>query len=452
MRPSVVALTLGAGAFALLALGASKAEPDNIRIGGAAYSDWKADAPGVWRRIGPADLPAPLASEPKAERSQIAPRPEGGTPKALDGFKVETFAGGLSGPRVLRFSPNGDLFVTESNAGRIRVFHLSNGALKPAQSEIFAADLERPYGIAFFPPGPDPQFVYVGTVSKILRFPYRKGDLKASGPAEVIAGPLPTSDTGHWTRDLLFSHDGKTLYVAVGSKSNAAEGHVRPSSSEAAALEAKNGVGASSGPEFERAAVLAFDPDGSNRRIYANGLRNCSGMTLRSTSDELWCVVNERDMLGDDLPPDYASRVAPGAFYGWPWYYIGRNEDPRHAGERPDLAEKITVPDVLLQPHSAPLGIAFYEGDQFPAEFKGDAFVALHGSWNRAKRTGYKVVRLKFKDGRPTGEYQDFLTGFVVDETHVWGRPVDVVVAPDGSLLVSEDANGAIYRISYGLR
>lgn len=446
-RWSVVALTLGAGAFSLLAPGALRSETNDLRIGLAAFSDWKADAPGAWRKIAPGDLPAPLASEPKAERSQIAPRPEGAAPKTIDGFKVETFAQGLTGPRVLRFAPNGDLFVTESSAGRVRAFRLVDGAIKPAQSEIFASDLERPYGIAFYPPGPDPQYVYVGTVSKVVRFPYRKGDLKASGPAEVVAGSLPASETGHWTRDVVFSPDGKTLYVAVGSKSNVADGHVRPSPAEVAELEAKNGAGAAWGPELDRAAVLAFNPDGSNKRVYANGLRNCSGLRLRPGTDELWCVVNERDMLGDDLPPDYATRVKPGAFYGWPWYYIGRNEDPRHAGARPDLADKITIPDVLLQPHSAPLGIAFYEGDQFPADFKGDAFVALHGSWNRAKRTGYKVVRLKFKDGRPTGEYQDFLTGFVVDDAHVWGRPVDVAVAPDGSLLVSEDANGTIYRV-----
>lgn len=439
----LLSLALGASLIPLQ----SKSEPELARIGVAAFGDWRTDGPGQWRKIAPSDLPKPLASEPKAERSQIAPRPAGAAPKTADGFKVETFIEGLTGPRVLRFAPNGDLFVSESSAGRIRAFRLADGALKPSQSEIFASDLERPYGVAFYPPGPDPKYVYVGTVSKVVRFPYRKGDLKASGPAELVAGPLPTGETGHWTRDIVFSRDGKTLFVAVGSRSNVADGHVRPSPAEVAELEARNGVGAAWGPERDRAAVLAFDPDGANKRVYANGLRNCSGLQLRPNSDELWCVVNERDMLGDDLPPDYATRVAPGAFYGWPWYYIGRNEDPRHAGARHDLVDKIAVPDVLLQPHSAPLGIAFYEGDQFPAEYKGDAFVALHGSWNRAKRTGYKVVRLKFKDGRPTGEYQDFLTGFVLDDARVWGRPVDVAVAPDGSLLVSEDANGTIYRV-----
>ncbi|ULO22970.1 sorbosone dehydrogenase family protein [Methylocystis sp. SB2] len=424
----------------------SSSETVERRIGVAAFSDWHADDPGVWRKIAPDDLPRPLASEPKASRSEVVARPEGATPKTLEGFSVEAFATGLTGPRVIRVAPNGDILVAESSAGRVRVFRLADGAIKPEKSEIFASDLERPYGVAFYPPGPDPKFVYVGTVSKIVRFPYRKGDLKASGPAEVVAS-LPASETGHWTRDIAFSADGKTLFVAVGSKSNVADGHVRPSPTEVAELEARNGVGASSGPEQDRANILAFNPNGGDKRVFARGIRNCSGLQVRPNTDDLWCVVNERDMLGDDLPPDYATRVEPGAFYGWPWYYIGANPDPRHAGARPDLADKVTTPDVLLQPHSAPLGIAFYEGAQFPPEFKGDAFVALHGSWNRAKRTGYKVVRLRFKDGRPTGEYQDFLTGFVVDDARVWGRPVDVAVAPDGSLLVSEDGNGTIWRV-----
>lgn len=436
---------VAASAFAGLAFAQSQTE--KRLIGPAAFSDWRQDVPGAWRKIAPADLPAPLASEPTASRSQVSPRPDGAAPLTQEGFTAETFATGLAGPRVIRHAPNGDIFLSESIGGRIRVFRLEDGRVAPAQSEIFAADLERPYGVAFYPPGPEPRFVYVGTPTKILRFPYRNGDLKASGPAETIAA-LP-GDGGHWTRDLVFSRDGKTLYVNVGSKTNVAEGHPRPSTEEIAALEKEHGAGASSGAEFERAAVLAFDPEGKGRRTVANGLRNCSGLRLRPQSDDLWCVVNERDMLGDDLPPDYATRVKDKGFYGWPWYYIGAHEDPRHAGERPDLAGKITTPDVLFQPHSAPLGLAFYDGGQFPAEFKGDAFVALHGSWNRAERTGYKVVRLRLQDGVPTGEYQDFLTGFVIDDTRVWGRPVDVAVARDGSLLVSEDGNGTIWRVSY---
>ena len=275
--------------------------------------------------------------------------------------------------------------------------------------------LERPYGLAFYPPGPDPQWLYVSTPLQVRRYSYQNGQLKAGGAGEAVIGDLP-ADAGHWTRDLLFSADGKTLYVAVGSKSNVAEGHIRPSPEEVAALEKADGLGAGFGPEHHRADVLAFDPDGGHRSVFATGLRNCSGLGLRPDTEELWCVVNERDMLGDNLPPDYATRVKPGGFYGWPWYYIGAHEDPRHAGERPELADKVITPDVLIQPHSAPLGLTFYEGGQFPEDFKGDAFVTLHGSWNRSKRTGYKVIRLRFRDGAPTGEYEDFLTGFVLPD------------------------------------
>ena len=201
--------------------------------------------------------------------------------------------------------------------------------------------------------------------------------------------------------------------------------------------------------EEERADVLAFDADGGNRRIFASGLRNCSAEAIVPGTGALWCVVNERDGLGDDLPPDYATAVREGAFYGWPWYYIGDHEDPRLRGQRRDLAGHVTLPDVLIQPHSAPLGIAFYDATQFPPEYRGDAFVTLHGSWNRARRTGYKVIRLRFANGRPTGAYEDFLTGFVASDQAVWGRPVGIAVAHDGALLVSEDGNGTIWRIAY---
>jgi len=236
--------------------------------------------------------------------------------------------------------------------------------------------------------------------------------------------------------------------VSVGSQSNVAQGMGR-APADLAAHEKANGVGASWGNETDRAAVLAFDADGKNKRTFATGLRNCVAMALRPASDDLWCAVNERDMMGDDLPPDYATQVKPGAFYGWPWFYIGANADPRHDGARADLAGKATIPDVLIQAHSAPLGIVFYEGGMFPADYRSDAFVALHGSWNRARRTGYKIVRLRMKDGKPTGVYEDFVTGFVQSEAAVWGRPVSVTVAPDGALLFSDDAGGAIWRVSY---
>jgi glucose/arabinose dehydrogenase len=254
---------------------------------------------------------------------------------------------------------------------------------------------------------------------------------------------------GHATRDLVFSPDGLTMFVSVGSASNAGTDVPTRDIATVRAWDAAHGAGAAWGGEQERADVLAFDPDGGNRRIFATGLRNCTAEAIAPATNALWCVVNERDGLGDDLPPDYATSVRQGAFYGWPWYYVGEHEDPRLKGRRPDLASHVTVPDVLIQPHSAPLGIAFYAGDRFPDEYRGDAFVTLHGSWNRAGRTGYKVIRVRFAKGRPTGEYEDFLTGFVASDQAVWGRPVGVAVAQDGSLLVSEDGNGTIWRIAY---
>jgi glucose/arabinose dehydrogenase len=194
--------------------------------------------------------------------------------------------------------------------------------------------------------------------------------------------------------------------------------------------------------------VLAFDPDGKNQTLYATGIRNCVGLAIQPATGAPWCSTNERDGLGDDLVPDYVTSVKEGGFYGWPWYYIGSHEDPRHPGARADLKDKVTTPDVLLQAHSASLGLTFYDAGQFPAEYRGDAFAAEHGSWNRSKRTGYKVIRIRMRDGVPTGEYEDFATGFVVNDREVWGRPVGIAVARDGSLLISEDGNGTIWRVS----
>jgi glucose/arabinose dehydrogenase len=237
------------------------------------------------------------------------------------------------------------------------------------------------------------------------------------------------------------------MLVSVGSAGNDGEGMgAAPGGTEA--WSRKHALGAAWGAETDRAAVLAFDRDGKNRKIFATGIRNCVGLAIQPQSGVPWCSTNERDALGDNLVPDYVTRVRENAFYGWPWFYIGGNEDPRHVGRRPDLKDKVTVPDVLLQAHSASLGLTFYDGQNFPAEYRGDAFAAEHGSWNRSKRTGYKVVRIRLKDGVPTGEYEDFVTGFVANDSEVWGRPVGVAVARDGALLVSEDGNGTIWRIS----
>ncbi|HKT55057.1 MAG TPA: PQQ-dependent sugar dehydrogenase, partial [Caulobacteraceae bacterium] len=413
---------------------------------------WRSDAPGVTRKITPADIPPRGASPVGVALASVVDKPSGARLKAPPGFHVEAFAK-LDSPRLVRVAPNGDIFVAESEAGRIRVLRAHDGAAKPSQVAIFAAGLSQPFGIAFYPPGPNPQWVYVANANSVVRFAYRNGDLKARSAAETVVGALPPG-RGHSTRDIAFSTDGRIMLVSVGSRSNAAEDMTKKAAGETKAWQASHALGAAWGPEENRADVLAFDPDGHGQRVFAAGLRNCVTIAVEPRTGAPWCAVNERDMLGDDLPPDYVTRVRQGAFYGWPWYYIGDHQDPRHAGQRPDLAGKVMVPDVLIQPHSAPLGLAFYNATSgpaaFPADDRGQAFVALHGSWNRAKRTGYKVVRIVLKNGVPTGEYQDFLTGFVIDDRRVWGRPVGVAVAHDGALLVTDDAGDTLWRIAYG--
>lgn len=415
--------------------------PSEILKGRDAFGDWRDDRPGVWRLIRPGDLPEPYSSASASNRAGPALPDEDG-PQVPEGFHATLIASGLRSPRVVRVAPNGDLFVADSRANQIRTYRL-DGNGRVAEEAIFADGLDRPYGIALYP-ADNPQWVYVANTGNVVRFPYRAGDMKASGRPQAVIDDLPTG--GHWTRDIAFSPDGATLYLSVGSHSNVAEGMGEPP----AGWPEGQAPGAAWGAEAGRAELRAYDPDGSNGRVVATGLRNCSGLAVQPATGVPWCVVNERDGLGDDVPFDYATAVREGAFYGWPWYYIGRNQDPRHAGARQDLTDAIAVPDVLLQAHSAPLGIAFYEGGQFPAEYKGDAFVALHGSWNRGTRTGYKAVRLKFDNGVPTGAYQDFMTGFVSSDGEVWGRPVGVSVAVDGSLIVTEDGSGTIWRVTYG--
>ena len=410
------------------------------------YGDWRDDRPSVSHRIAPDDLVAPYATASKSNGPDLIRRPAGAWPSVPAGFTVKPFATGLQVPRVLRVAPNGDIFLAETGADRVLVLRASDGADRPAQSAVFASGLSQPFGIAFYPPGPRPKYVYVAATDRLVRYPYAPGAMTAQGPAETIVANLPTG--GHSTRDIAVSPDGAHLFLSIGSASNIATGMSKLGAEALRAQEAAHGIGSAWGFEQDRAAVLQLDPDGRNLHPYATGLRNCVGEAI-APGGELWCATNERDGLGDDLPPDYATRVRAGGFYGWPWFYIGAHPDPRHANERPDLAEAAIVPDVLLAPHSAPLGIAFYDGAMFPADYRGDAFVTLHGSWNRGLRTGYKVVRLRFAGGRPTGGYEDFLTGFVADADSVWGRPVGVAVAHDGALLVSEDANGTIWRISH---
>jgi glucose/arabinose dehydrogenase len=425
-----------------LSAGAVCAVHAETLTGKAAFGDWSKDKPGVVRHITADDLEAPGATPSASNAPAPVERPADALPKVPAGFKVELVASGIDNPRAIRFAPNGDLFIANSGDNEVLVLRPGAGA-KP---QVFAGGLDQPYGIGFYPPGPNPKWIYIANGGSIVRFPYKPGDLKAEGKPEVIVDKLPTG--GHWTRDLAFSPDGKTMYVAVGSSSNVAEGMSKAPEGGLSAWAKDQPLGAAWGGETGRANVLSFDPQGENRAIFATGIRNCAGLAIDPSSGAPWCAVNERDALGDNVPFDYATHVEEGAFYGWPWYYIGNHEDPRHAGARPDLAGKATIPDVLFQAHSAPLNIAFYQSDAFGPDYKGSAFVTLHGSWNRGTRTGYKVVRLIFKDGKPTGEYEDFMTGFVLSNENVWGRPVGVAVAPDGSLYVSDDGSGSIWRVS----
>jgi glucose/arabinose dehydrogenase len=422
------------------------AQGETVLQGRDAFGSWQADRPGTVRLIHPQDLPKPGASPSVANPSRVVAR-NGATPQVAPGFKIELLAEGLAGPRVLRIAPNGDIFVAETGPGRIRLLRLDEGGTKVVTNEVYASGLIRPFGMAFFPSGDNPQFLYVANTGNVVRIPYHVGDLQASAKPETVVANL-AHGSGHSTRDIVFTPDGKRMLVSVGSASNVGDGMGNPPGGLEAWSRAQ-ALGASWGYEARRAAVLAFGPDGKDGKLYATGIRNCVGLAIQPQTGLPWCSTNERDGLGDDLVPDYVTSVKEGAFYGWPWFYIGNNEDPRHAGARPDLKDKVTIPDVLLQPHSASLGMTFYQGTQFPAEYQGDAFAAEHGSWNRSKRTGYKVIRIRMKDGRPTGEYEDFVTGFVVDDTEVWGRPVGIAVARDGALLISEDGNGTIWRVTH---
>jgi glucose/arabinose dehydrogenase len=396
----------------------------------APFTDYRFERPGRTHKITVADLPEPYATKSAGNGADMVARPDNVWPAAPEGFKVDLYASGLDNPRLMVTAPNGDIFLAESDGKRIRVFRGMTHDGKPEQSAVFAEGLKKPYGIAFYPPGSDPQWVYVGNTNEIIRFPYHNGDLKSTGPSQHIAD-LPAGG-GHWTRSIAFSQDGKKMFVAVGSGSNVDDPDTHPG-------------------EKDRADILVCDPAHCELKVYAYGIRNAGGgIAIDPETGELWCSVNERDALGDNLVPDYITHVQEGGFYGWPWWYIGPHQDPRHAGKHPELKDKAIVPDVLLQPHNASLEITFYEGKEFPAEYKGDIFAAEHGSWNKAVRTGYEVIRVPLHgDGHATGEYQDFLTGFVLPDGKVWGRPVGVTVAPDGSLLVSDDGSNSVWRVSY---
>jgi glucose/arabinose dehydrogenase len=392
----------------------------------APFTDYRYEKPGTSRHIKLEDLPAPFASESATNGPKIVARPENAKLQVPEGFRVELFATGLNNPRLMRVAPNGDVFLAETSAGNVKVFRGMTADGKPQQMQLFASGLNIPFGIAFYPLGPNPQWVYVANMDSVVRFPYRNGDLTATGPPQHVADLA--SGGHHRSRDIQFSPDGKKMFVSVGSQENVDD----------------------SPAEKNRADILEYNPDGSGMRVYASGLRNAVGIAVNPKTGELWASVNERDGLGNDLVPDYITHVQDGGFYGWPWFYMGGHQDPRLPGTHPELKDKVITPDVILQPHNASLQMTFYDGKQFPVEYQGDIFACEHGSWNRSSRAGYEVIRVPLRQtGHATGEYEDFLTGFVVDDESVWGRPVGVTAAPDGSLLVSDDGSGSIWRISY---
>lgn len=432
VRACLVSLSASA-LWATTLWAADGATPDNSKAkdvvtGTAAFHGFSGQKPGVFRKITVADLPAPYATKGVSNSPQVVARPADAWPKAPEGFKVELYADQLASPREIRTAPNGDLFVAESEKGIVEIFRGITKDGKPEQKSVFATGLKDHFGIAFYPPGGNPQWVYIGNTNSVVRFPYHNGDLQATGPSQTIIPSLPTG--GHSTRDLAFSPDGSKLFVAVGSSSNVDDPDTHPR-------------------ELRRANILEYTPEGKFVKVYAGGIRNPVGIAVNPLTTQLWCSVNERDMLGDNLVPDYITSVKEDGFYGWPWYYMGNHQDPRLAGKHPELADKVTVPDVLLQPHNASLEMTFYEGQQFPKEYLGDVFASEHGSWNKADRAGYEVIRVPLKDGHATGEYEDFLTGFVTADGQVWGRPVGVAVAPDGSLMVTDDGSKSIWRVTY---
>jgi glucose/arabinose dehydrogenase len=410
------------------------AQSGKIITGQAAFTDYTQEHPGVIRKITLADLPEPKESESVDNGPNVVPRPEGAWPVAPAGFKVEMYAQGFKEPRLMRTAPNGDIFLADSHGDKIIVLRGVGPDGKAQTISTFASDLDLPFGIAFYPSGPNPKWVYVGNTKTVVRFAYKSGDLVATGKPETIVAQLPgfaqLRGGGHWTRDVVFSPDGTKMLVSVGSASNADDPDTHPN-------------------EFHRADVLEFTPEGKFVKIFASGLRNCVGEAINPTTGQLWCSTNERDRLGDNLVPDYITSVKEGGFYGWPWYYMGGHQDPRLAGTHPELKDKVITPDVILQPHFASLELAFYTGNQFPSDYSGDGFAAEHGSWNRAHRSGYEVIRVPMRDGHATGEYEDFLTGFVTSDGKVWGRPVGVTVARDGSLFVTDDGSKTVWHVSY---
>lgn len=378
-------------------------------------------------QITPASLPKPYATESARRNSRITAMPADAKLNVPKGFKINVFAeGDFKNPRWMTLAPNGDVFVADSQANSIIILRDANKDGIAEERFTFADNLAQPFGMAFYK-----DWFYVANTDSVVRFNYKNGQTKAEGAPEKLIELTRGGYNQHWTRNIIFSPDGTKLFVSIGSETNAE-------------IET----------DQRRAAVSVYDVDGKNGRIYASGLRNPIGLAFNPKTSELWTAVNERDGLGDDLVPDYVTSVKDNGFYGFPYVYIGKNVDPRREKDvKPEHLEKVIVPDVLLNSHSAALGITFYTGKMFPEEYQNDAFVALHGSWNREKLTGYKIIRVRFKDGKLVSNgYEDFLTGWLPDEnsTDVWGRPVGLLVNSDGALLIADDGGKKIWRVSYG--
>lgn len=418
-------------------------------------AEWKKDAPGVVHRVDLDKLPAPFATPSATNFPRVTPKPADAKLSVPAGFSVDVYLEGLNAPRNMLVAPNGDVILTETNSGRLKVLRPTADG-KTATQTVFAQGLQQPYGLAFYPSADKPEWLYVAEVNRVVRYAYKKGITEAMGVPEVVIPQLSPVGGGHFTRDIAFSKDGRRMYVAVGSQGNIfADSIAKKTPAEVQAWEKQHGLGAPWGLEENRAMVRVYDVRGKDTvgKTFATGLRNCVGMTIQPATGDIWCTVNERDQLGDDLVPDYATSVKEGRFYGWPWYYMGNYEEPRMKGDRPDLAGKATRPDVPFTSHSAATNIQFYTATSgasvFPREYRGVPFVVLHGSWNRGHRTGHKIVTLPMKNNKATGEYVDFLTGFITPDNGAWGRPVAITVLKDGSMLLADDGANLIYRISY---
>ena len=398
----------------------------------------------------PNNLPAPYATKSAHNFSKVIGWKDGETPIAPAGFVVTKFAEGLDNPRWIYQAANGDIFIVETNtvlhgikkfgasisrkiktqnlgesANRIRLFRDKdkNGSYETAS--VFAENLNQPLGMLILN-----NHFYVANTDGLEIYDYKTGDTVLPLKGKRIVSLPAGGYNNHWTRNIITNDAGTKIYITVGSGSNNGE----------------NGMD----KEIRRANILEINPDGTGEKIYASGLRNPVGINFEPVTKMIWAAVNERDELGDDLVPDYATSVKPGGFYGWPYSYFGANADPRMKNDpHTELVNKAIVPDVALGAHTASLGLAFYTKNNFPQKYKGGMFIGQHGSWNRAQFSGYKVVFVPFANGKPSGKPEDFLTGFIADQSkdEVHGRPVGVTVINDGSLLVADDASKIVWRI-----